>query len=102
MTWPADLRRVKVFTGHDRTRPVGYLTALTETGGGLTAEMHIAATPDGDAALLEAREGTRDALSVELEDVELDEDGELVCRRAGRGGPGPAAGVLRRPDRRRT
>ena len=76
--WPTDLRRVKVFTGHDRTRPVGYVTALTETGDGLTAELHIAATPDGDSALLEAREGTRDALSVELEDVELGDDGELL------------------------
>jgi hypothetical protein len=78
VTWPSDLRRVKVFSGHDRTRPVGYVTALTDTAAGLVAELHIAATPDGDAALLEAREGTRDALSVELEDVELTDDGELV------------------------
>jgi HK97 family phage prohead protease len=77
--WPADLRRVKVFTGHDRTRPVGYVTTLTETNDGLVAELHIAGTPDGDAALLEAREGTRDAMSVELEDVELDDDGELLA-----------------------
>ena len=77
--WATDLRRIKVFVGHDRTRPVGYVTALRETADGLTAEMHIAATPDGDSALLEAREGTRDALSVELEDVELDDDGDLVA-----------------------
>lgn len=77
--WPTDLRRVKVFTGHDRTRPVGYVTTLTETNDGLVAELHIAGTPDGDAALLEAREGTRDALSVELEEVELDDDGELLA-----------------------
>jgi hypothetical protein len=76
--WAPELRRIKVFVGHDRTRPVGYVTALRETAEGLTAELHIAATPDGDAALLEAREGTRDALSVELEDVELDDDGELI------------------------
>ena len=77
--WSPELRRIKVFVGHDRTRPVGYVTALAETTAGLTAELHIAATPDGDSALLEAREGTRDALSVELEDVELDDDGELVA-----------------------
>jgi HK97 family phage prohead protease len=76
--WAPELRRIKVFVGHDRTRPVGYVTALRETTDGLTAELHIASTPDGDAALLEAREGTRDALSVELEDVELDDDGELI------------------------
>jgi hypothetical protein len=77
--WASDLRRVKVFSGHDRSRPVGYVTALRETTDGLTAEIHIAQTPDGDAALLEAREGTRDALSVELEDAELDDDGELIA-----------------------
>lgn len=77
--WATDLRRIKVFIGHDRARPVGYVTALRETAEGLTAELHIAATPDGDSALLEAREGTRDALSVELEDVELDDDGELIA-----------------------
>ena len=76
--WSPELRRIKVFVGHDRTRPVGYVTGLAETTVGLTAELHIAATPDGDAALLEAREGTRDALSVELEDVELDDAGELI------------------------
>jgi hypothetical protein len=76
--WASDLRRIKVFSGHDRNHPVGYVTALTDTADGLTAELHIAATPDGDAALLEAREGTRDALSVELEDVELGDDGELI------------------------
>jgi HK97 family phage prohead protease len=77
--WASDLRRIKVFAGHDRSRPVGYVTALRETGDGLTAEIHIAQTPDGDAALLEAREGTRDALSVELEDAELDDAGELIA-----------------------
>ena len=77
--WAADLRRIKVFAGHDRTRPVGYVTALTETTDGLVAELHIASTPDGDAALLEAREGTRDALSVELEDAEMNDDGDLVA-----------------------
>ena len=78
VTWAPDLRRIKVFSGHDRTRPVGYVTALAETAAGLTAELHIADTPDGTAALLEAREGTRDALSVELEDAELDDAGELI------------------------
>jgi len=79
VTWSPELRRIKVFTGHDRTRPVGYVTALSEGPDGLAAELHIAQTPDGDAALLEAREGTRDALSVELEDVELDDAGDLVA-----------------------
>ena len=59
--------------------PSGTSPRCTETADGLTAELHIAATPDGDSALLEAREGTRDALSVELEDVELGDDGELIA-----------------------
>jgi hypothetical protein len=77
--WAADLRRIKVFSGHNRERPVGYVTALTEGPDGLRAEIHLAATPDGDRALLEAREGTRDALSVELEDADVDDAGELIA-----------------------
>jgi hypothetical protein len=37
-----------------------------------------AATPDGDTALLEASEGVRDALSVELDNVVLDKSGKVT------------------------
>ena len=66
---PADLRRVKLFRDHGRTTPVGYTTAADDTPQALTMTFHAAATPDGDTALLEAAEGIRDCLSVELDDV---------------------------------
>jgi hypothetical protein len=69
---PADLRRVKLFTEHGRATPVGYCTAATPAADGLTASFRIGSTPAGDSALTEAREGIRDALSVELDNVTLD------------------------------
>jgi hypothetical protein len=66
---PTDLRRVKLFTEHGRQTPVGYATEATETANGLTMAFRVGATPSGDAALIEAAEGIRDALSVELSNV---------------------------------
>lgn len=74
VTWPADLRRVKILLGHDRERPIGYLRSVQETQEGLVAEMYLADTPEGSAALLEAREGARDGVSVELESIEISDD----------------------------
>jgi hypothetical protein len=68
---PADLRRVKLFSEHGRTHPVGFALTATETPAGLQMSFRAAATPDGDTALLEASEGVRDALSVELDNVQL-------------------------------
>lgn len=69
ITIPADLRRVKLFSEHGRTVPVGYTTAADDSPERLHLEFHVAATPAGDAALLEASEGVRDALSIELDNV---------------------------------
>jgi hypothetical protein len=66
---PADLRRVKLFRDHGRATPVGYTTAAEDNAEALRMTFHAAATPDGDTALLEAAEGIRDCLSVELDDV---------------------------------
>jgi hypothetical protein len=66
---PTDLRRVKLFTEHGRQTPVGYATEATETAEGLRMAFRVGATPSGDAALIEAAEGIRDALSVELSNV---------------------------------
>jgi phage head maturation protease len=69
---PDNLRHVKLFRDHDRTRPVGYASAAVDGADGLVMTFRIGATPDGDQALLEASEGLRDAFSVELDDLELD------------------------------
>ena len=37
--WADDLRRVKVFSDHGRTTPIGYVTALTETDQGVRVEL---------------------------------------------------------------
>ena len=68
---PGDLRRVKLFREHGRTTPVGFALDATETPEALTMSFHVGATPDGDRALLEAAEGIRDGLSVELHDVKI-------------------------------
>ncbi len=69
---PANLRAVKLFRDHGRTTPVGYATDVDDTATQLDMGFTVARTPDGDLSLLEAREGVRDALSVELNNVELD------------------------------
>ena len=67
---PPDLSRVKLYFGHS-TDPggfasVGYATAASEDGDGIRMTFKVAKTPAGDTALLEAAEGVRDGLSVEL------------------------------------
>lgn len=76
--WAADLRKLKIFDGHDRTRPIGYVTSLEETPEGLRASFRLADTPDGNSALQAALEGVKDAVSVELEDVTIDDDDTIV------------------------
>jgi hypothetical protein len=66
---PEDLRRVKLFSEHGRQTPVGYTTTADDTPQALRLAFRVAATPNGDTALLEAAEGVRDALSVELDNV---------------------------------
>lgn len=54
---------------HDRKRPVGKAMTLEPTDQGLQASFHVLNTRDGDDALLEASEGVRAALSVEIEPI---------------------------------
>jgi hypothetical protein len=68
---PEDLRRVKLFRDHGRTTPVGYGVDVDDDGAVLRMAFRVAATPDGDTALLEAAEGVRDALSVELDNADI-------------------------------
>ena len=73
---PPDLSRVKLLSGHSTDPagavPVGYAIAADETDDGLRMTFRVAATPGGDTALLEASEGVRDGLSVELFGPRLD------------------------------
>ena len=69
---PDDLRRVKLFREHGRTTPVGYALTSTDSPDRLEMTFTVGRTPDGDTALLEASEGIRDALSVELDNVKIE------------------------------
>jgi len=64
VTIPPEPQRVNV--EHDKTRPVGMMTA-TEDAEGLLAEVQVANTRAGDDALEEAESGLRTGLSVELD-----------------------------------
>ena len=79
---PDDLARVKLVDEH-RTPPraIGYLESVNDTGQALRGSFHVGKTPDGDRALLEASERVRDAFSVELAEVTINERSELVAGR---------------------
>jgi hypothetical protein len=66
---PDELRRVKLFREHGRHVPIGYATAAQDSAEQLRMTFIVGHTPDGDNALLEAAEGLRDGLSVELDNV---------------------------------
>lgn len=61
--------QVVINTEHDGKRPIGKLTALEATTEGLVASFAVAATRAGDDALLEAAEGLRASLSVEIDPI---------------------------------
>lgn len=75
---------------HDAKRPVGKAVALEASPEGLRASFQVLPTRDGDDALLEASEGLRCGLSVEL---------DPVVTRAGRivSGTVVAAGLVAAP-----
>ena len=75
---PENLRTVKLFTEHGRQTPTGYAVQVEDRDENLAMEFSVARTPDGDRALLEAAEGVRDALSVELDNITI-EAGHVVA-----------------------
>jgi len=75
---PENLRAVKLFTEHGRQTPTGYTVEATDSPEQLETVFAVARTPAGDQALLEAAEGVRDALSVELDNIKI-EAGHVVA-----------------------
>ncbi len=77
---PADLKRVKLFRDHSNAggTPVGYATAAHDADGALTMSFRVGPGADGDQALADAAGGVRDALSVELVNVQLSADRRTV------------------------
>lgn len=76
---PEDLSRIKLVDNHQTPAvAVGYATAAQSTDRGLEMTFTVARTAAGDNALLEASERTRDAFSVELIDLEVDDHGTVT------------------------
>lgn len=70
---PKDLRRVKLVDYHQSPPvAVGFATAAEDTEAGLVMTFQLGTTAAADQALLEASEGLRDALSVELAELTLE------------------------------
>lgn len=68
ITVPADVTALPVNLEHDHTRPVARFVAVTPTPTGLHATVRVLDTTAGNDVLLEASEGVRTGISVELRD----------------------------------
>lgn len=67
ITLPEDPRSMVLNIEHEKVRPVGRCSALTETDGGLLATFTISKTSAGDDLLVEADDGLRTGVSVEID-----------------------------------
>src|SRR6187431_1890817 len=65
---PDDPGQVTLNFEHDYRRPVGRAVTIEEDDAGLLATFRVAGTSAGNDLLLEAAEGLRTGISVELED----------------------------------
>lgn len=69
LRFPDDLARVKLTREHDRAASRGHCTGITVTDTGIRASAKVSDGPDGDDALREAADGTRDGFSFDLVDA---------------------------------
>lgn len=70
--------KVRLIVDHDRTRPIGKLVAHSDTAEGLETSWRIARTPAGDSVLAEAADGIRDGLSIGVDVLEHEVDGDSI------------------------
>jgi hypothetical protein len=64
---PADVTAMSANLEHDRTRPVAKFVSVTESDEGLDAVVRVLATTAGNDLLVEAAEGVRTGISVEID-----------------------------------
>lgn len=62
---------------HDQKRRIGKIVTMQETGRGIEASFRVVATSAGDDALLEATEGLRASLSIEIAEPVI-RDGKIL------------------------
>lgn len=65
-SWPTDLTRLKLFSAHDYSRPIGFATRVEKTDRGIEADFKIGRGAAGDQALIDAEDHVSDGLSVGL------------------------------------
>lgn len=77
---PADVAGMFVNLEHEYTRPAGAFVSVTEEDDGLYASVRYFDTSTGRDVLLEAKEGARTGISVEIEDPVI-RNGQLMSGR---------------------
>lgn len=65
-SWPGDVSRVKLLTGHDFSKAVGHALSLTKADVGIVGKFKVRRGPEGDAALQSAEDKVDDGLSMGL------------------------------------
>lgn len=71
VTIPEDVSALSANIEHDGTRPVAKFVRVEETDGGLDATLRVLPTTAGNDLLVEASEGVRTGISVELDEVRI-------------------------------
>lgn len=74
LRFPPELRRVKLTREHDREDSRGHLADLVVDDQRIRAALRVSDGPEGDAALREAADGTRDGLSFDVIDATIEGD----------------------------
>lgn len=82
---PADARDLVLNLEHEKRTPLGRGAVLSESADALVAAFRIAATRAGDDLLVEAAEGLRTGISVELDDIVIRGGRLLAARLTGAG-----------------
>lgn len=74
LTFPEDLGRVKLTREHERDNARGHLVRLDVNADRIRASLRVADGEPGDVALREALDRTRDGLSFDVVDAQIDGD----------------------------
>jgi hypothetical protein len=85
LTLPTDPATMVANDEHDYKKPLGRFTSLEETAAGITASVKVAATRAGDDLLLEAAEGFKTGISVEIDSPVIRAGKLLAGKLAGAG-----------------
>ena len=76
-----DLDTLQFNLEHDGRRPIGRFTKLAETEDGLTCTVRVSEVSAGNDLLIEAADGLRTGISVEIADPVIDDQGNLTAGR---------------------